>query len=371
MLFESVPNFAEGRDPAVVGRLSAAASGAGLHELDSSFDHDHNRLVLSLAGSAPLDGLYAAVAEAVSAIDLRQHAGVHPRRGAADVVPLVPLGDTPVSECISLARSLGEQVWSRLGVPVYFYGLAGALTLSAIRSVTSPPPFDLGDRLHPSAGVVSIGVRPPLVAYNLLLNGVSLPQARALAGSLRESSGGVPGIQALVFEVAAGVQLSMNLTRLEECPPVRARAEAERRLAPGGSVAAEEVVGLCPVAAAADCPAADGKLLEARLAAAAAGAAAGRCRARAAESEEMAGLGARLAGEAVALARLGFSDGLAGAERSAALRRVLAAGGVADAELDEMLAVAARGFRAAVPAAELERYADRVAALDRWLAGTP
>jgi hypothetical protein len=136
-------------------------------------------------------------------------------------------------------------------------------------------------------------------------------------------------------------------------------------------VAAEEVVGLCPVTAAVDCPAADGKLLEARLAAAAAGAAALRCRDRSPGSEEMAGLAERLAAEAAALARLGFGDALAGAERSSALRRVLAAGGVGDGELDAMLAAAAQGFRTALPVAEAERYQERVAALDRWLAEAP
>jgi len=372
-LFESVPNFAEGRDPAVVGRISAAAAAGGLHLLDSSSDHDHHRLVLSLAGSQPVSGLFAAIAEAVSAIDLRSHLGVHPRRGAADVVPIVPLGSTSVASCLAVAQDLGEQVWSRLRVPVYFYGLAGAHTLAAIRS-PSPPPFDLGSSLHPSAGAVSIGVRRPLVAYNLVLDGVSLPAAREVASSLRESSGGVPGIQALVFEVAAGVQLSLNLTRLDETPPARARAEAERRLPAGGSVASEEVVGLCPVGAAAGCPAADGRLLEARLAAGASGAAALLCRSLAAgsaRSEEMAGLARRLAEEAAALSRLGFGDALAGAERAEAVRRVLAAGGVAEAELDGMLSVAARGFRAALTAEEVGRFPERVAALDRWLAEAP
>jgi glutamate formiminotransferase len=366
-LLESVPNFSEGRDPAVIDRLAGAASGAGAHLLDQSYDGDHHRLVLTLAGTDLLEGVFAAVAAAVELIDLRAHAGVHPRRGAADVVPVVPLGSSSLESAAAAARALGERIWSELRVPVHFYGAAGGGTLAQIRSPNPPPP-DLGDLPHPSAGVVSVGAREPLVAYNLLLAGVSAAEASAVAGRLRESAGGVRGVQALVFAVSGGTQLSMNLTRLRETTPAVAREEARRRLPTSGSIVAEEIVGLCPAWAAAGCAAADGRLLEARLAATAARLAAGLCLAQVERAEEMRALASRLESESASLARLGFAEVLAGGERAAALRPVLRAAGVASPELDEMLRVAAVGFREAVDASLVTRFADRVAALDRRLA---
>jgi glutamate formiminotransferase len=366
-LFESVPNFSEGRDSAVIDRLAGAAAAGGVHVLDRSFDPDHHRAVLSLAGCDPLDGLFAAIALAVETIDLDRHAGVHPRRGAADVVPIVPLGSGSLAKAAELARALGERIWAELRVPVYFYGAAGQSTLAQVRSA-NPPPFDLGDRPHPTAGVVTVGARPLLVAYNLLLAGVSPVEAAALAARLRESGGGVRGVQALVFAVAGGVQLSMNLNRPLETTPAVAREEARRRLPAGGSIVGEEVVGLCPAGAAAGSAAADGLLLEARLASAAARAAAAECGRRGTDSEEMRRLGERLAAEADALAALGSADALDGAERSAALRRVLRAGRLDLAEPDLLLEVAARGFRDALGASVSRAFPERLAALDRRLA---
>jgi glutamate formiminotransferase len=327
-LLESVPNFSEGRDPAVIASLAGAASAAGAHVLDQSFDADHHRVVLTLTGTDLLDGVFASVAAAVESIDLRLHTGVHPRRGAADVVPIVPLGSASLAEAAFLARELGERIWSELRVPVHFYGAAGSgTTLAQVRSPL-PPPFDLGDRPHPTAGVVSVGAREPLVAYNLLLAGVSAAEASGVAGRLRESAGGVRGVQALVFAVAGGTQLSMNLTRLAETTPAVAREAALRRLPAGGSIVSEEIVGLCPALAAAGCAAADGRLLEARLAASAA-------------------LAAGLEAESVSFAGLGFADALAGAERTAALRSLLRSEGIVREELDDMLRVAELGLRQA------------------------
>jgi glutamate formiminotransferase / 5-formyltetrahydrofolate cyclo-ligase len=366
-LYEAVPNFSEGRDASVIDRLADAAAGGGVQVLDRSFDGDHHRVVLTLAGSDPLAGVFAAVAAAVEVIDLRGHIGVHPRRGAADVVPFVPLGSATLEEAALLARALGERIWSELGVPVHFYGAAGTSTLAQVRS-PNPPPFDLGDTAHPTAGVVTVGARPPLVAYNLLLAGVSAAEAAAMAARLRESGGGVRGVQALVFAVAGGVQLSMNLTRIAETAPALAREEARRRLPAGGSIVGEEIVGLCPAAAAAGCPAADGFLLEARLASAGAALAASEASRRGSASEELRRLSQRLAEEARALAGLGFADCLEGAERAEALRRVLRAGRLDLTEPDLLLRVAAEGFRVALPAAVVELYPERLAALDRWLA---
>jgi glutamate formiminotransferase / 5-formyltetrahydrofolate cyclo-ligase len=365
-LLESVPNFSEGRDPGVMERLAAAAEDAGAHLLDRSFDEDHHRVVLTLAGTDLTEGVFAAVAAAVETIDLRVHTGVHPRRGAADVVPIVPFDSDSLAEAATVARILGERIWSELRVPVHFYGAAGGSTLAQIRSA-SPPAPDLGDRPHPTAGVVSVGAREPLVAYNLLLAGVSAAEASAVAGRLRESAGGTRGVQALVFAVAGGTQLSMNLTRLRETTPALAREEARRRLPAGGSIVAEEIVGLCPVRAAGDCASTDGLLLEAHLAAAAARLAAGICRSQAGleRGEELLALAARLDAESASLAALRFADVLPGGERTAALRPVLRAAGIENGELDEMLRVAALGFRNAVGTDDLRRFPERVAALDR------
>jgi glutamate formiminotransferase len=368
-LLESVPNFSEGRDPAVISRLAAAAEGGGAHVLDRSFDADHHRVVLTLAGTDLAEGVFGAVAEAVEAIDLRAHAGVHPRRGAADVVPIVPFGSDSLAAAAAMARALGERIWSELRVPVHFYGAAGDSTLAQIRSPNPPSP-DLGDSPHPTAGIVSVGAREPLVAYNLLLAGVSPAEASGLAARLRESAGGVRGVQALVFAVAGGTQLSLNLTRLRETTPAMAREEARRRLSAGGSIVAEEIVGLCPAWAAAGCAAADGLLLEARLASAAARLAAveGTSLAATGRGEELRALAARLEAESATLAALRPEEALAGAERAAALRPVLLAAGIRNGELDEMLRVSALGFRAALGAEQAARFPERVAALDRRLA---
>jgi glutamate formiminotransferase / 5-formyltetrahydrofolate cyclo-ligase len=337
--------------------------------LDRSFDADHHRVVLTLAGTSVAEGVFAAVAAAVETIDLRAHAGVHPRRGAADVVPIVPFGSDSLAEAALVARALGERIWTELRVPVHYYGAAGGSSLAQIRSANPPPP-DLGDEPHPTAGVVSVGAREPLVAYNLLLAGVSVAEASGMAARLRESSGGVRGVQALVFAVAGGTQLSMNLNRLRETAPALAREEARRRLPAGGSILAEEIVGLCPASAAGGCAAADGLLLEAHLAAAAARVAAGICASRAASGrrEEMVALAARLEAEAASLGLLGFEDALPGGERAAALPPVLRAAGIVDDELDAMLRVAAVGFREALGPLQLRQFAERVEALDRRLA---
>ena len=361
-LVEAVPNFSEGRRQEVLEAISVAAATPG-HVLDLDPDPDHNRAVLTLAGGTVGQAAFAAVERAVQLIDLGPHAGVHPRVGAADVLPFVPLGATPMEACVRLAHEVGELIWRELRVPVYFYGQAGRHTLPQIRSAAPPPP-DLGSAPHPTAGFACVGARPLLVAYNLLLPGLAVPEAAALARRLRASSGGLPGVQALAFGVTAGAQLSMNLTDLDACPPARALAEVVG-LAGEAAIGADQVVGLCP--ARYGLPAAGGRILEARLAAAAARAGARACRARGGEELQL--LAARLEAEAASLAALDWSQGelLGGAERAAALRRVLRAAGIEDPELALMLEVAAGGLRAALSGPTLNRFRARVEALDRWL----
>jgi glutamate formiminotransferase len=362
-LFESVPNFSEGRDQGVIDAIANGSAPA--HLLDTDPDSDHHRFVLSLAAldDAFVEGLLGAVGVAVERIDLRRHAGLHPRIGAADVVPIVPLGTATLARCRDLARELGERIWHDLRVPVYFYG--EHQSLADIRAGRGR--LDLGGPdLHPTAGAVCVGARQKLVAFNVILQGMDVAAARALARSLRESAGGMRGVQALVFELPGDrLQLSMNLVRLEETSPAAVVAELERR---GVAIASEHVIGLCPAAVANS--AAAGRLLEGRLAAAAARAGADLCATRG--GDEHVALARRLRREAEGLAALGIDQDeiLGGAERAAALVPVLRAAGVIDDELEAMLVAAASGFRQATDSTTRAAYAARLAALDRRLASS-
>src|SRR6266851_2504332 len=339
-LFESVPNFSEGRRAEVIAEIAGAAAHA--HVLDVDADVDHNRVVVSLAGEGPhiVDSLAASVRVAAQRIHLREHSGVHPRVGAADVIPIVPLGQASLAAARELARELGERIWNEL---------------------------------RASAGAVCTGARPLLLAFNVLLPGLDLKSARALARSLRESAGGLRGVQALVFELPPvdltsdeRIQLSLNLFRLDETSPSAVITELERR---GVEVGRQQVIGLCPTFAA--LPAAGGRLLEARLAAAAAQRGAELCAARG--DDEHTRLAGRLEQEAGDLARIGVDQGemLAGAERMAALVHVLKAAGVLRPELEAMLEIAARGFRSALDRDTLSRHATRIGALDHRLGEVP
>ena len=361
-IFESVPNFSEGRRDDVIDEIAAAAGRA--YVLDVDADEDHNRVVISMAGSAGnvVDGAFSAVEAAVDRIDLRVHQGVHPRVGAADVVPIIPLGDTSLDNCRTVARELGERIWQELHLPVYFYGYGEGRTLADIRAGRASPSLG-GPQLHPTAGAVCVGARLPLVAFNVILYEADLVTARAVARAIRESDAGLRGVQALAFELSGDrVQLSMNLFRIDETRPADVIAELERR---GMSLGAHQVVGLCPAEAAT--PAADGRLLEARIAAAAARD--GAQLARQLRGEEHFLLAERLDAEAASLhsMRAGQDEILAGAERAAALIRVLAAAGVDDLEVETMLSIAAAGFRAALSEATEALYRVRVESVDRSL----
>jgi len=295
-------------------------------------------------------------------IDLRRHRGVHPRVGVADVLPIVPLGKASLEAAHALSREVGERIWNELRVPVYFYGYGETQTLADIRAGRTQPAFG-GPDLHVSGGAACVGARRPLVAFNVLLPGVDLKAARAVARSLRESAGGMRGVQALVFELPRGVlQLSLNLFRLDETTPSAVVAELERK---GVQLGPQQVIGLCPAAVAA--PAAAGRLLEARLAAAVARR--GAQLSAALGDDEHARLGWRLEIEAAELARLGIDQGelLAGAERAAALVPVLKAAGVLTSELEAIADTAARGLRSAIDRDTLSRHPARIDALDRRL----
>ena len=361
-LFESVPNFSEGRDRAVIESIASAAHAA--HVLDVDPDPDHHRVVVSLLAPRErlIEALLRTVATAAQRIDLRQHTGVHPRVGAADVVPIVPMGATTLDACHDVAREVGRRIWSGLRIPVFFYGYGEQRALADIRAGRAQPDLG-GPELHPTAGAVCVGARRPLVAFNVLLRETTAGEARRLARSLRESAGGLRGVQALVFELPGDrIQLSMNLFRVDQSPPAVLIDELRRR---GAQVGAQQVVGLCPAVAAND--AASGRILEGRIGAAVARE--GARRAYDAGGEELTALGRRLAREGDGLGAVGWSQEglLAGAERCAALPPVLQAAGLLDPELETMALVAGRGLRSALDDSVRASYAARLTALDRRL----
>jgi glutamate formiminotransferase len=361
-LFESVPNFSEGRSDAVIAAIAGAGASGGGYVLDVDADRDHHRVVISLAAQRErlTDSLLGAVAAAVEHIDMRAHEGVHPRVGAADVVPIVPLGQATLAAARDLSREVGERIWNELRVPVFWYG--EQRSLADIRAGRALPDLG-GPGLHPTAGGVSVGARLTLVAFNVMLPEMDMTRARALARSLREAQAGMRGVQALVFELPGGrVQLSMNLFRVDETSPAAVVAELERR---GVVVGEQQLVGLSPALAAGEVGA--GHLLEGRLAGAAARAAAKRCKDMG--DQEGIALAWRLVREAAALDAIGVDqvELLVGAERAAALVPVLRAAGVLDGELEAMLGAASLGLRSAISRETAAAYSARVAALDRRL----
>jgi glutamate formiminotransferase len=259
-LIECVANFSEGRDPATVTAIEGAiASSAGVLVLRSEMDADHNRSVVTFAGPADAvaEGALRGIAVAVERIDLRQHQGVHPRMGAADVVPFVPLEGATLDDCVAIARRTGEEVWKRFQVPVYFYEAAAtsperrALENSRLGGFENPKmaPDLGGPALHPSAGACIIGARKLLIAFNVNLQTDDVRVAREIARKIRASSGGMPFVKALGLPLAGRglAQVSMNLTDFEQTPLHEVfdavRSEAAAR---GVAIAGSEIIGLMP-----------------------------------------------------------------------------------------------------------------------------
>jgi glutamate formiminotransferase len=264
---ESVPNFSEGRDRATIDALAAALRSGGARLLDVHADEDHNRSVFTLVGSADelVDSLVAGIARAAELIDLREHEGAHPRIGAADVVPLVPLADEDQERAREAAGQLAVRVGEELGLPVFLYGELGAGRGPAFFRQGGPEELqrrvDAGEltpdrgpaRLSESAGAVLVGVRRPLIAFNVNLRG-TLEAAREIAALVRETGGGFPGVRALALELprAGLVQVSMNVEDWEAAALHSIVAEVERQAAErGAEVAGAELVGLMPAGAAA------------------------------------------------------------------------------------------------------------------------
>ena len=269
-LIEAVPNVSEGRRPEVIETLSAAIAGSpGVDLLDTSSDAAHNRTVFTLVGhgAALKTALLALYAAAVERIDLRRHTGEHPRIGAVDVVPLVPLHPEDMPVCVSVATELGEAVAERFHIPVYLYEDAsrapdrrrletirggGLEELSRrMRSGTWQPDFG-PTRPHPSAGASAIGARRLLIAYNVNLETGDLDTARRIARIVRASNGGLPAVKAIGVRTnrPGVVQVSINLVDYEQTPLHRvidAVTQEANRL--GVAVRDGEIVGLVPAAA--------------------------------------------------------------------------------------------------------------------------
>jgi glutamate formiminotransferase len=273
-LVEAVPNFSEGRRPEVLEAISAAIrSVPGVTLLDMEADKDHNRSVFTFVGGpeAVKEAALLAAAQAVKHIDMESHRGAHPRLGALDVLPFVPVMDMTMAEAVELARSAGRELWERLRIPVYFYEEAAAAparrSLPDVRrgeyegrkrNCAEPEwrPDIGGPLLHPTAGAAIVGARFPLIAYNINLATDRLDIAKAIARKIREKDGGLPAVRALGLELRERgiVQVSMNLVNYQRTGIAEVfeavRAESERA---GVQVLESELIGLVPLEALARC----------------------------------------------------------------------------------------------------------------------
>ncbi len=267
-IVECIPNFSEGRRREVIEQIVAAMEQAsGAQVLDVQSDLDHNRSVVTMIGEARAvaEAAFEGVARAAELIDMKHHRGGHPRMGATDVVPFVPVRGISMAECVELARGLGRRIGEELGIPVYLYEEAATRperrNLADVRrgeyeqmkdEVATDPERapDFGPAAFGSAGATAVGARPPLVAFNVYLNTSDAAPAKAIARAVRHSNGGLRFVKALGLTVEGQAQVSMNLTDYRSTPIHRVlemiRSEAARY---GLAVTHSEVVGLLPSAA--------------------------------------------------------------------------------------------------------------------------
>ena len=265
---ECVPNFSEGTDARRVEAIVAAMRVEGVHLLDWSMDADHNRSVVTLAGepAAIVEAAIRGVGKAVELIDLTRQQGAHPRIGAADVIPFVPVSGVKLEHCALLARQAGLEIWRRFGVPVFFYEAAAARPdranledvrrgqfeglKEAVRKESTRRPDLGGPGLHPTAGACAVGARKFLVAYNLYFDSADVAMARAIARDIRAASGGLKGVKALGALVQGRAQLSMNITDFEATPISQVhQAVTALALRHKTEITDAEIVGLIPEAA--------------------------------------------------------------------------------------------------------------------------
>src|SRR5579859_3108664 len=267
-LIECVPNFSEGRDPEKVAALVAQMSAVpGVYVLDREMDADHNRSVVTLAGDpeAVAEAALRGVGKAMELIDLTQHTGAHPRVGATDVVPFIPIEGVTIEDCVALARRVGNEIWTRHRIPVFFYEAAAmrpdrvnlenirrgqfeGLREEMKRSLDRQP--DVGEpKVHPTAGVTVVGARKFLIAYNVNLNTSEIGVANRIAKAIRFSSGGLRYVKSMGVELKARnlAQVSINLTDFEQTPMHRVYEMVKREAARYGAIpVGSEIVGLIP-----------------------------------------------------------------------------------------------------------------------------
>ena len=268
-LIECVPNFSEGRDAAAVESIVAAMAVDGVSLLDYSRDEDHNRSVVTIAGApaAVVESAVRGAGRAAELIDLTAQQGVHPRIGAADVIPFVPVRDVALEQCVMLARQAGAEIWKRFGVPVYFYEAAAARPdrvlleevrrgqfeglREAVRKEPARRPDVGGPELHPTAGASVVGARRFLIAWNLYLDVPDVGAARAIAREIRASGGGMAGVKAIGVLAHGEAQVSMNITDFRQTPVSQVYAAVEEKAAQlGAKIARGELIGLIPEEAA-------------------------------------------------------------------------------------------------------------------------
>jgi glutamate formiminotransferase len=265
---ECVPNFSEGTDAARVRAIVAAMRVDGVHLLDWSMDADHNRSVVTIAGDpgAVVEAAVRGAGKAAELIDLTRQQGVHPRIGAADVIPFVPISGIKLEQCVMLARQAGLEIWRRFGVPVYFYEAAASrpdranledvrrgqfegLSDLARREAARRPDVG-GPSLHPTAGACAVGARKFLVAYNIYLDSADVAVVRAIAREIRASAGGLKGVKAMGVLAHGRAQLSMNITDFQSTPISEVFKAVSRLAQRHKTVPVEgEVIGLLPEAA--------------------------------------------------------------------------------------------------------------------------
>lgn len=264
-LVECVPNFSEGRDKSKVDAIVDAMKVEGVYLLDREMDADHNRCVITLVGErdAVQEAAIRGVGKAAELIDLTSHQGAHPRMGAADVVPFIPIDGVTIEDCVAMAKFVGAEIWKRYQIPVYLYEAAATIPerqnleyirrgqFEGIRNEIATNPArrpDFGDpKVHPTAGATVVGARKFLIAYNVFLNTPDVDIAKKIAKAVRFSSGGLRFVKGAGFLVRGMAQVSMNLTDFEQTPVHRAfelvKREAERY---GVVPVSSEIVGLIP-----------------------------------------------------------------------------------------------------------------------------
>ncbi len=265
---ECVPNFSEGTDARRVKAIVAAMRVEGVHLLDWSMDADHNRSVVTIAGepAAVVEAAVRAAGKAVELIDLTRQQGSHPRIGAADVIPFVPISGIKLEQCVLLARQAGLEVWRRFGVPVFFYAAAAARPdranleevrrgqfeglRDAVRKETSRRPDLGGPGLHPTGGACAVGARRFLVEYNINFDSTDVAMVRAIARELRAAAGGLKGVKAMGILAHGQAQLSLNITDFQVTPVSQVfRKVCELALRHKTAPVQGEVIGLIPEAA--------------------------------------------------------------------------------------------------------------------------